>query len=132
TSFEAPTGWGDNYGVRMRGYLYPETSGNYTFWLATDDNGELWLSTNSNPANKVRIARVTSWASSRQWNKEANQKSGEIPLVAGQRYYIEALMKEQGGGDNLAVSWKLNDTSNPANGNGDYIIPGSVLSPWYE
>ena len=29
-----------------------------------------------------------------------------IPLVAGQQYYLEALMKEQTGGDNLAVAWQ--------------------------
>lgn len=132
TSFEAPVSWGDNYGLRMSGFLYPETTGNYTFWIASDDNGQLWLSTNSTRANKQLIAQVNTYTSSRQWNKESNQKSAEIRLVAGQRYYIEALMKEGGGGDNLAVSWKLNDTTDPPNGSTAYIIPGSFLSPWVD
>ena len=46
TLFEAPTNILDNYGVRMRGYVCPPTSGNYTFWVAGDDNAELWLSPN--------------------------------------------------------------------------------------
>ena len=57
-SFEAPTNWADNYGTRMRGYITAPATGNYTFWIASDDNGELWLSVNDNPANKVRIAWV--------------------------------------------------------------------------
>jgi len=132
TSFEIPTNAMDNYGARIRGYLYPEESGNYTFWFASDDNGELWLSTDANEANKVRIANVGSYTSSRQWDKLTSQKSAEIPLVAGKKYYIEGLMKEGGGGDNMAVAWKLNDTTNPTNGSDADIIPGSVLSPWVE
>lgn len=130
TSFEAPVNAADNYGQRVRGYVTPSSSGNYTFWIAADDNCELWLSTNDSPANKVRIAYHTSWTSSRQWNKVATQKSSPISLTGGTRYYIEALMKEGGGGDNLAVSWRLNSTTNPANGDGTHIIPGSALSPW--
>jgi hypothetical protein len=34
------------------------------------------------------------------------------------------------GGDSLALSWKLNDTNNPANGSDAYIISGSVLTPY--
>ena len=42
----------------MLGYVTPPTTGYYTFWIASDDNSELWLSTDANPANKVRIAYV--------------------------------------------------------------------------
>ena len=58
TSFDAPYDWADNYGGRIRGYVLPPTTGYYIFWISSDDNGELWLSTNSNPANKVKIASV--------------------------------------------------------------------------
>ena len=57
-SFEAPTNWADNYGTRLRGYITAPVTGSYTFWIASDDNSELWLSSNDNPANKVRIASV--------------------------------------------------------------------------
>ena len=51
-SFEAPTDWADNYGTRMRGYITAPVTGSYTFWIASDDNSELWLSTNDNPATR--------------------------------------------------------------------------------
>jgi len=38
----------DNYGIHMSGWLVPPVSGDYTFWIASDDNGEFWLSTDAN------------------------------------------------------------------------------------
>ncbi|HLF95061.1 MAG TPA: cellulase family glycosylhydrolase, partial [Planctomycetota bacterium] len=52
TSFEAPTDWAESYGTRMRGILTAPQTGSYTFWIASDDNGELWLSLDENPASK--------------------------------------------------------------------------------
>jgi hypothetical protein len=48
--------WNDNYGDRMRGYIYPPQTGDYTFWIAGDDLSELWLSTDDTPANAKMIA----------------------------------------------------------------------------
>ncbi|MBL7739475.1 MAG: fibronectin type III domain-containing protein [Chitinophagaceae bacterium] len=122
--FEIPVNSGNNYGMRVYGYICPPTTGSYTFWIASDDNGELWLSTSSSPANKVRIAYHTSNTSSRQWNKFATQKSAAITLTAGQLYYVEALMKEGSGSDNMAVGWAKpgQSTSAPSE-----VIPGSQL-----
>jgi len=107
-TFEAPTEFAENYGQRMRALLLPPITGNYTFWIATDDGGALYLSTNEDPVTKTQIATVNTWTSSREWTKELNQQSAtNILLTAGQRYYIEALQKEGGGGDNLAVRWRL-------------------------
>ena len=106
--FEAPNEFAENYGQRMRALLVAPLSGNYTFWIASDDGGALFLSTNEDPAQRVQIAAVGGWTNSREWTKEPNQQSAtNIALVAGQRYYIEALQKEGGGGDNLAVRWRL-------------------------
>src|SRR5687767_9728305 len=64
-SFEAPVDFEENFGQRLRALLLPPTTGLYTFWIASDDNGVLYLSTNEDPANKVLIARVNGWSSSR-------------------------------------------------------------------
>ena len=110
--FEGPTDWADNYGSRLYGWLMPPESGDYTFWIATDDYGQLWLSTDADPANKQMIANVPGWVPSRDFDNTGggvggdSQKSAAISLVQGQKYYIEALMKEGGGGDNIAVAWQ--------------------------
>lgn len=107
--FEAPIDVLEEYGQRMHGYLVPPLTGQYTFWIATDDNGELHLSTDENPANTRLIAFVANWTSPRAWDWEGNQQSEPIRLEAGKAYYIAALMKEGGGGDNLAVRWLMPD-----------------------
>ncbi|MGE3310063.1 MAG: lamin tail domain-containing protein, partial [Limisphaerales bacterium] len=105
--FESPTDILENYGQRMHGYVVPPITGNYTFWVSTDDQGALYLSSDENPSNSRLIARVDGWTPPRQWEVESNQRSAAIPLVAGKAYYISALMKEGGGGDNLAVRWLM-------------------------
>ncbi|MBN2129222.1 MAG: hypothetical protein JW741_06980, partial [Sedimentisphaerales bacterium] len=106
TSFECPMDWDNDYGTRMRGFLHPPESGDYTFWIASDDLSELWLSTDEDPANVQMIANVATWTAHREWYKEATQTSQSQALVAGKPYYIEALMNEGSGGDNLAVAWQ--------------------------
>jgi hypothetical protein len=126
------------YGSQVAGYFYPPTTGLYVFYVCSDDPGSLYLSTDSNPANKKLIAVETAWSNPRQYttssggstlaskrsdqyvNTNANAWPGggtNIILTAGQPYYIEALFREGGGGDNLSVS--INAT-NP--------IPGAYLS----
>ncbi|MHC4640508.1 MAG: FN3 associated domain-containing protein, partial [Planctomycetota bacterium] len=123
TIFEAPLDWADDYGTRMHGFLHPPTSGDYTFWISSDDNSELWLSTDDNPANANLIAQETGWSNTRVW-ETGNEQSAPITLVGGQRYYIKALQKEDGGGDNLAVTW-----GGPGIVMGE-PIDGQYLSPW--
>ena len=116
TIFEIPGNSGNNFGMRLYGYICPPTNGTYVFWIASDESAELWLSTTIDPANKARIAYNTSATKSRQWNKSATQKSSAIPLLAGQKYYVEALMKEGSGTDNLAVGWAKPGQSTAAPG----------------
>ncbi len=125
TLFEMPNNQGNNFGLRMKGYICPPTTGNYIFWIASDDNSELWLSTNSSTANKIKIAYHTGFTNSRQWNKYSTQKSASISLVAGQLYYVEALMKDGTSSDNLAVGWAKpgQATSAPSE-----VIPGNRLT----
>ena len=125
-SFEIPVNAFDEYGVRVRGYFCAPQTGNYTFWISSDDKGELWLSSDDNPANKQRIAYVPGWTSSRLWDKYPEQQSAPVYLRVGETYYVEALMKENGGGDNLAVGWQLPD------GSLERPIGGNVLSPYVE
>lgn len=109
-SFEAPSNVGSDYGQRMSGLLVPSITGAYVFFIASDDQSELWLSTDTNPANKQLIATVPGWTNSREWSKypDSQNNSGlPLQLVAGRSYYVEALMKQGTGGDNLAVGWVL-------------------------
>jgi hypothetical protein len=123
TSFDLPVGIGDNYSDRIRGYIYPPTTGAYTFWIAGDDAGELRLSSNADPANATRIAYTSGWTNYFDFNVSPTQKSASITLTAGQRYYIEALHVEQGGSDHMTVAWQ-------GPGVPQSVISGSYISPY--
>ena len=129
TSFEAPANTGQiDYGERIVGYIYPPTTGSYVFWIASDDDGQLWLSTDANPNNAVMIASVSSATGYRQWAASPSQQSAAITLVAGQRYYIYGLQKQGSGADNLSVAWQLPGTTfNTSTGT---PIPGIYLAPY--
>jgi hypothetical protein len=122
-SFEGPENAGDNYAARIRGFLYPPKSGEYSFRIAADDYADLFLSTDDHPEHKVQIAHVGIYTDARQFDKRSQQTSKPIRLEAGKRYLIEALQTESAGGDNLAVAW-----SGPGVTEG--IIPGEYLAPY--
>jgi len=96
TYFQGPTDWAEQYGSRIRGWIFAPETGNYTFEFDCEDGGELRLSPDESPANAVTIATIN----------DGTIESGIQALEAGNRYYIEALQKENTIGDRLRVSWK--------------------------
>jgi len=90
---EAPSDIGDYYGSRMKGWLIPPVTGNYTFWIASDDLSELWLSTDDDPANMELVCYETIPVSPRYWDASPKQKSSPIWLVAGQSYYYQVSLR---------------------------------------
>jgi hypothetical protein len=123
TKFEGPVNAGTNYGARIRGFICPPRTGNYHFWIASNDHSELWLSTDEDPEKKVKIAFLTRATGERQWDQFVSQKSQAMQLVQGKTYYIEALHKQGVGTDHIAVGWQLPD------GTAERPIRGDRLSP---
>lgn len=105
STLEAPTNIGDSYGQRLQTLIMPPVTCDWNFYIASDDNSVLYLSSNDDPSNKAQVASVGDWTNPKQWKKFGSQK-GTISLVKGQKYYLEAVHKEGGGGDNLAIGWE--------------------------
>jgi signal transduction histidine kinase len=129
SAFETPTNWGEYNLTRMRGYLHPQATGNYRFWIASDDSSELWLSTGPDPAGARKIAFVPpfGWVKPHEWSKYPSQQSEPIQLKAGETYYLEALQEQTIAGENLSVAWQASlARSNIA------VIEGRYLTPWNE
>lgn len=121
----ASRGHGVHYGSLVRGYLHPPQTGDYTFWISSDDNAELWLSTDERPQTRIKIAYINGWTESEQWDRYPSQKSSPVRLIAGKKYYVEAIHKQGDGGDQLAVGWSL------PNKQLQRPIPGDFLTPFY-
>lgn len=113
-------GGGDNFGVRAWAWLVPEVTAEYTFWIASDDQGSLSLSLDGQPAQAEVIASVPSNTPVRRYDVFGSQQSVPVTLQAGRAYYLEAHMKQGWSGVNLSVAW-----SRP--GVARQVIPGHVL-----
>ncbi len=117
---------GSNYTDRVRGFLVPSATGNYTFNVTGDDYVELFLSTNGNPASKQKIAWHYGYTSPTEYTKYSTQTSAVVSLQAGQPYYIELRHLEGGGNDHFRVSWKTPSSNTWA------IVPGARLAPYFD
>lgn len=102
--------FGDNYGDSLSGWITPTVSGDYTFFIASDDASELHLSTDSNPLNAQVIAVETGCCHGFQ-EPGAPTTSMPITLKAGTNYFIQALHTEGGGGDYVKVAWRISTDS---------------------
>lgn len=123
-NLEGPTNRADSYGTRIRGYLHPPAAGIYTFFIAGDNDCQLWLSTDGTPENAALIASVSGGTEPRQWDKDSSQQSAPLFLTNTQKYYVEVLHKEDSGSDHLAVAWEGPGLSRQ-------VITGQYLSPWF-
>ena len=113
--FETPSNVVTNYGARIRGYLLPPQSGNYTFWITAEEGGDLYLSRDDNPDRRMQIAH--------REPKGNTHHSAPVPLQAGHKYYIEVLQKTGNANSHLTVEWQ-------GPGRNREVISGEFLSPW--
>lgn len=121
--FEEAARLGDRYVARMRGYLRPQQTGSYRFWISSDDTSELWLGEDETIASARQIARVDSWKRPHEWERSPEQKSESIHLVAGREYFIEALHDQRGGDAHLSVAWE-------GPGFTRAVVTGMHIRPW--
>ena len=118
----------EQYGARMSGVFVPPASGNWRFFLRSDDASRVYFNPNGPaPAGKQLILEETGCCG--DWNKAlAYTNPAAIPLVAGQPYYIEMLYKEGGGGDYGKVAARLDGTGYPTLGTGNGVVDPAGLN----
>ena len=117
---------GQQYGARVRGFLIPPQSGNYTFGICSDDSSELWISPSEDPKAKTKVAYISGYVPAGAWDTRPSQKSQPVTLQARKPYYFEILHKQGGGEDHLAVDWMLPD------GSRERPIPSTRLAQYDE
>ena len=102
TSLQAPANDGDNYGDRIQGTITAPISGNYTFQVSSDENVELWVSSNAEPAHRLKRAWVVNGTvPPGSYTTLPSQTSYQMQMKAGNAYYIEAVRRETTGSDQI-------------------------------
>lgn len=104
------------FASRLRAYIVPPATGQYRFWIAGDDQAELWLSGDATKSRKALIAQVapaswqnadeSAWTAPGGWDERRDSRSLPVRLTAGQRYFIEILHKAGAGEDHVAIAWQ--------------------------
>ena len=113
TSLSTPNGYGETYGARVSGFLIPPASGDYRFFVYSDDSSQLFLSPDDKEANAVMIAEEPSCCNA--FTEPGTTRTSEPQtLVAGKKYAFYALLKEGGGGDYLQVAVRKEGDTTPA------------------
>ena len=112
--------YGDNLGVRIAGTITPVESGNYDFFVRSDDASQLFLNVLGaalpNPSADAPIAEETGCCNSFKEPGDPKTTAAPIALTAGKSYGFVFLVKEGGGGDWGQVAWrKVGDTTPAAN-----------------
>ncbi len=139
----------NNYNMVLKGYFYPPKTGKLQLAIATDDPGQLYFSTDENPANKKQVASESQWNPVRAFGgggdpsaptRRAVVSTGDAPVprpenwsafinvTKGKPYYIEGVGTEFGGGDNLAIAFRYDGDADFADN--DKPIAGQYLSPF--
>ncbi len=107
-------------GERLSGFIVPAETANYVFYLSANEAGQLWLSTNADPAGLQLIAQGYDDYPALTYDTNC---SAPIHLVAGQRYYVQAVEKSNGsasngaggeGEESMAVTWTKQNEPPPA------------------
>ena len=117
-TFGNDPGQGNDFGVRIKGFLTPPTSGDWRIFSRSDDASQIYISTDANPAN-LGPTRITEEPNCCGGFEEpgagaGTETSDPISLTAGQMYYFEAIYKEAGGGDWMQVAWRKEGDTTPA------------------
>lgn len=121
---KTPANTGDEYGSRIRGFIQAPATGDYTFFIRSDDASQLSISTDHQSAAATVIARETGCCAPLYSGDRLDQRrSAPRRLERGKVYYIEILQKEGLGDDYVEVGWQRPD-------GGRETVPASVLMPW--
>lgn len=97
----------NNYLRRLRGTVTAPVSGDYFFWIASDERSELWLSSDSTKFSKNLVAFVAGRNQRHQFDRFFRQRTAKISLEAGEQYYIEIFHKDAFGDDHLSLAWTV-------------------------
>src|SRR5690348_17147547 len=105
----------EQYGARLSGWITPTVTGDYNFYIRSDDASQLYISPDSSEVNLQFVAEETGCCNPFMEQGYPQTTATPLHLVSGQKYAIHVLLKEGGGGDFVEVAWQEASGTNAAN-----------------
>lgn len=97
---------GNSYGFIAIGYFTPPTTGDYTFFTASDDGSGVWVGNLAQVAgHNVRSSSNATVNNDMGSGHGTQERSSTISLTAGVRYPIRIVHEEGDGGDDMVFSF---------------------------
>jgi hypothetical protein len=112
-------------GVKVRGYIVPDTTGTYRFAISGSTDAQFNLAKVAGSTAATRIAYTSGATAFRDFAARPSiQQSVSVTLTAGQAYYFEVWQKATAGSDHFSVAWQT-----PWNASSWTVVDGQYLSP---
>ncbi|MDP6543175.1 MAG: DUF6055 domain-containing protein [Phycisphaerae bacterium] len=96
---------GSSFIRRVRGFITPSESGQYTFKIAADDEGYVYLSTDDTPAAARAVCYQKLKVYPGLWTTYQTQTSAPQKLEKGKKYYYEIVHIDHKWRDHCDVVW---------------------------
>ena len=104
SSEDIPKNVGGSYLRRIRGYITPASDAEYTFTIATGNQGFLYISSDDNEAGKQLVCYQE--GGRELYRKVPSRVSKPIALTKGTKYYYEVMHVVEHGNDRVRVEWR--------------------------
>ena len=104
----------EQYGARLSGWITPTQTGDYNFYIRSDDASQLYLSSDASTLNLILVAEEQNCCNPFMEVGNLQTTMTPIHMEAGQKYAIRILLKEGTGNDFVEVAWQDSTGTNAA------------------
>lgn len=113
TAFDGAQAMPNNTGERIYGWFTPPVTGEYVFFVASDDASALWLSTDDTANTMYEIAQNQGWMNLHDWAFTNSAGTGELPFAAVTAEFRSDAFISSGGAGGQAYDAFIHGTFTP-------------------
>ena len=103
---QAPDFLAADYGARLSFWIRPDETGFHNFFLSSGGPAELYFGTERSELNKIaEVLPTQTGLTSGDWEIYDTQRSEQIELTAGQRYFLEVFYVSKVPRQHVEIAW---------------------------
>ena len=98
-------GGSGNIVQKVRTRVVPPVSGNWIFYISSDSQSFLYVSTDGTRFQKRMLSSAPGYTGIQEWTKFPSQKSVPVHLEAGQPYFVELVHQQRNTNAHFEIGW---------------------------